>query len=54
MTDFDKGDVVKEKAGGPRMTIDRVESDGSLHCLWFIGSSLNSGTFDPELLEQAA
>jgi uncharacterized protein YodC (DUF2158 family) len=38
MTDFQRGDVVQLKSGGPKMTVERIGSSAdsnSLLCLWF-------------------
>jgi uncharacterized protein YodC (DUF2158 family) len=32
---FKEGDVVKLKSGGPKMTIERIDSDQSALCIWF-------------------
>jgi uncharacterized protein YodC (DUF2158 family) len=29
------GDVVELKSGGPRMTVDNVEADDAVVCVWF-------------------
>jgi uncharacterized protein YodC (DUF2158 family) len=36
--EFQPGDVVQLKSGGPPMTIDEVRTDGTLLCQWFVGS----------------
>ena len=35
MTDFEIGDVVQLRSGGPKMTVHGVISDGDLVCEWF-------------------
>ena len=32
---FKPGDVVQLNSGGPKMTIEAVQSDGTLCCVWF-------------------
>lgn len=51
---FKKGDIVKLKSGGPKMTVDDPMSaigGGTVECQWFAGSKLQQGYFDPESLE---
>ena len=33
--DFKPGDVVQLNSGGPKMTVEAVQSDGTLRCVWF-------------------
>ena len=33
--DFKPGDVVQLNCGGPKMTVEAVQSDGILRCVWF-------------------
>ena len=33
--DFEPGDVVQLNSGGPKMTVEAVQSDGTLRCVWF-------------------
>lgn len=35
MGDFKKGDVVKLKSGSPTMTVENVDSRGTLSCVWY-------------------
>lgn len=35
MAQFKEGDVVKVKSGGPPMTVESVNADGSYTCVWF-------------------
>jgi uncharacterized protein YodC (DUF2158 family) len=39
MINFQVGDVVQLKSGGPQMTIDEI-ADGSAHCTWLIGDKI--------------
>jgi len=35
MTEFKKGDLVKLKSGGPKMTVEELWNDDELKCSWF-------------------
>ena len=35
MAQFNKGDVVRLKSGGPAMTVSFVDDKGKLECWWF-------------------
>ena len=48
--EFKKGDVVRLKSGGPRMTISSVEDDGRFFCLWFDGNDQKQKIFDGAVL----
>ena len=61
MPEFKKGDVVRLKSGGPKMTIDSVDEYGSGNksniraiCIWFDGGERKEGNFPPKTLETAA
>jgi len=52
---FKIGDVVRTKAGGPKMTIvgfvgDSVVVDERVKTRWFVHDELRSGQFPPEAL----
>ena len=32
---YDVGDVVKLKSGGPKMTVEKIDEDEFIHCVWF-------------------
>ncbi|WP_363321924.1 DUF2158 domain-containing protein [Phreatobacter sp.] len=32
---FQVGDLVRLRSGGPTMTVERVDEDGTVQCLWF-------------------
>lgn len=58
---FEKGDIVKLKSGGPKMSVQRVNNKDSgtinlpafsLRAQWFAGSTLKEGTFPFESLEK--
>jgi uncharacterized protein YodC (DUF2158 family) len=51
--EFRIGDVVQLKSGGPRMTVDFVDTHGALTCIWFEGQERRSQSFQPETLRPA-
>lgn len=50
---FQKGDIVKLKSGGPEMTVDTLPNKYTPHyvCQWFAGKKLERGGFNAESLE---
>ena len=53
MTDkFEVGDVVKLKSGGEKMTIEEIEDDGYVSCVWFEGSQVQRGSFAAATLQK--
>lgn len=50
---FKVGDVVQLKSGGPKMTVSESYNDGTLGCVWFLGSDQKAGTFPSDALELA-
>jgi uncharacterized protein YodC (DUF2158 family) len=50
MSNFNIGDVVVLKSGGPKMTVDRVEG-GNMVCVWFDGNATKYGTFSSSALK---
>jgi uncharacterized protein YodC (DUF2158 family) len=50
---FKVGDVVELKSGGPRMTVQSVEEDGTTRCLWFVANELKSGSFPQGVLDES-
>ena len=52
-TSFKPGDVVQLNSGGPKMTVEAVQSDGSLRCVWFHEGKKDSGVF-PQVSLRAA
>ena len=53
-THFKKGDIVRLKSGGPRMTVKYTDTSlGELLCQWFASSKLHVGYFDPATVEPA-
>jgi uncharacterized protein YodC (DUF2158 family) len=39
--EFQVGDVVSLKSGGPEMTVESIESDGNVLCTWFDSNKRN-------------
>jgi len=56
MSDFQLGDVVVLKSGGPKMTIEQTGEDtfgrAAVWCDWFDGTKKISNTFPPTSLEK--
>jgi uncharacterized protein YodC (DUF2158 family) len=52
MTKFKKGESVKLKAGGPKMSILETFSDKDYRCGWFAGKKFETGIFPEEALVQ--
>jgi len=50
MAQFNIGDVVQLKSGGPKMTVTHIRGANSLDCTWFEGVKLHEGTFPPDAL----
>ena len=52
--EFNVGDIVKLKSGGPEMTVQQTPRDMSPHykCQWFAGKKLESGVFPEGSLER--
>ena len=47
-----RGDVVRLKSGGPKMTVEDVSSDGDeVSCAWFNQDAQRGGLFRQEMLE---
>ena len=52
MNDFETGDIVVLKSGGPKMTVKSLSSSsGNLVCQWFAGKKLEEGFFKAESLQ---
>lgn len=50
--EFNSGDIVKLKSGGPEMTVKHWYAlQSGFECQWFAGKKLESGYFNPESLE---
>lgn len=49
---FHSGDVVTLKSGGPNMTVDHVNEDGSIMCMWFDdNNNLQSASLKTDMLD---
>lgn len=49
---YDQGDVVRLKSGGPKMTVKEEGADGTILCSWFDrNGKLHSNGFKPALIE---
>jgi len=54
MDNFQKGDVVQLKSGGPTMSVHTVGGDGGIFCQWFDKDGvLKNGSFQSEQLKKA-
>jgi len=51
--EFNVGDIVKLKSGGPEMTIQST-SDTYVRCQWFAGKKLDKGSFPNESIIKVA
>lgn len=49
---FQLGDVVELRSGGPQMTVTGTSQSGWVMCSWFKDGKYESGTFPPEALEK--
>lgn len=50
---FQVGDLVVLKSGGPVMTVHYVDPDGSCSCTWFAGKKNENAHFQGATLEPA-
>lgn len=50
MGEFNEGDVVKLKSGGPKMTIKEINDNGEVYCQWFSGTEIKTDFFGPTSL----
>lgn len=48
---FNLGDVVKLKSGGPSMTVNEI-SGSQAHCTWFDGAKRSGSWFEMVTLEK--
>lgn len=49
---LEAGDVVKLKSGGEKMTIEEIDGDGYISCVWFEGSQIQRGRFAAATLQK--
>jgi uncharacterized protein YodC (DUF2158 family) len=52
MEDFEIGDVVQLRSGGPKLTIHGLVSDGDVVCQWFEGNVVHEESFPKEALKK--
>jgi uncharacterized protein YodC (DUF2158 family) len=52
MEDFEIGDVVQLRSGGPKMTVHSLVSDGDVVCQWFEGNEVHEENFPKEVLKK--
>jgi Uncharacterized small protein len=48
---LEKGDLVKLKSGGPRMTVDNIAQSG-VYCTWFDATGRQEACFSSEALKK--
>jgi uncharacterized protein YodC (DUF2158 family) len=48
--EFTQGDVVRLKSGGPDMTVEEIDAQGNVICVWFQGSLVKRQGFAAALL----
>jgi len=53
MKDWDTGDVVVLRSGGPPMTVEGEDEDGEIQCVWFVGEKTKRDAFPADALEKA-
>jgi uncharacterized protein YodC (DUF2158 family) len=52
MDDFEIGDVVQLRSGGPKMTVHSLVSDGDVVCQWFESNEVHRENFPKEALQK--
>ena len=52
MENFEIGDVVQLRSGGPKLTVRSVISDGDIVCQWFETDVVHEGNFPNEALKK--
>ena len=52
MEDFEIGDVVQLRSGGPRMTVHSLVPDCDVVCQWFEGNEVHEESFPREVLRK--
>jgi uncharacterized protein YodC (DUF2158 family) len=48
--EFKQGDVVRLKSGSPDMTVEQIDAQGNVSCIWFQGSVVKKQSFAAGLL----
>ena len=51
MSKFEIGDKVQLKSGGPVMTIEKIDNEEKIQCVWFKDVELESANFMQDTLE---
>jgi uncharacterized protein YodC (DUF2158 family) len=55
MAQFEVGDVVRLRSGGPKMTVQEViEIGGNIRCQWFVQGEVRTAVFHPRSLDRLA
>lgn len=49
---FNIGDVVQLKSGGEKMTIEEIENEEDISCVWFEGSQTRRSSFIAATLQR--
>jgi len=52
MENFEIGDVVQLRSGGPKMTVHGLVSDGDIVCQWFEGNEVHEESFPKDALKK--
>jgi uncharacterized protein YodC (DUF2158 family) len=52
MEDFEIGNVVQLRSGGPKMTVHSLVSDGDVVCQWFEGNEVHEENFPKDVLKK--
>jgi uncharacterized protein YodC (DUF2158 family) len=52
LKDFEIGNVVQLRSGGPKMTVHGLVSDGDVICQWFEGNAVHEESFPREALQK--
>lgn len=50
--EFEIGDVVKLKSGGEKMTIEEIDGEGYVSCVWFEGTQPQRSSFTAATLQK--
>lgn len=52
VNEFNAGDIVQLKSGGPKMTVHESDARGGVYCQWFTGTKLEYGYFNQNILKK--